>query len=153
MNSKEIQRLLHRDCKNSSGGITSLAYTLEKSPNILSNKLNVDCEQNQLSFIEAIELIATVQSKKTLSAIAAQIDHIVVPMPKCKECEGGGQEILSRFLDIAETSGRVGKEIKESIKENSELGRDLSPNEREKILKAVNQLIEQAICLKMELGQ
>ncbi|HAS03420.1 MAG TPA: hypothetical protein DCR57_06795, partial [Pasteurella multocida] len=66
MNSKEIQRLLHRDCKNSSGGITSLAYTLEKSPNILSNKLNVDCEQNQLSFIEAIELIATVQSKKTL---------------------------------------------------------------------------------------
>lgn len=24
MNSKEIQRLLHRDCKNSSGGITSL---------------------------------------------------------------------------------------------------------------------------------
>ncbi|HHT7857688.1 hypothetical protein NMV45_02400 [Pasteurella multocida] len=74
-------------------------------------------------------------------------------MLKCKECEGGGQEILSRFLDIAETSGRVGKEIKESIKENSELGRDLSPNEREKTLKAVNQLIEQAICLKMELGQ
>ncbi|MDY0438319.1 hypothetical protein NMV51_11240, partial [Pasteurella multocida] len=129
MNSKEIQRLLHRDCKNSSGGITSLAYTLEKSPNILSNKLNVDCEQNQLSFIEAIELIATVQSKKTLSAIAAQIDHIVVPMPNCADC---GQDVLARFLDIAETSGRIGKEIKESIKDNSELGRDLSPNERER---------------------
>ncbi|MFP4690196.1 phage regulatory CII family protein, partial [Pasteurella multocida] len=84
--------MLHRDCKNSSGGITSLAYTLEKSPNILSNKLNVDCEQNQLSFIEAIELIATVQSKKTLSAIAAQIDHIVVPMPNCADC---GQDVLA----------------------------------------------------------
>lgn len=58
MNSKEIQRLLHRDCKNSSGGITSLAYALDKSPNILSNKLNVDCEQNQLSFIEGLELMA-----------------------------------------------------------------------------------------------
>ncbi|MDY0633145.1 hypothetical protein NMW18_11080 [Pasteurella multocida] len=153
MNSKEIQRLLHRDCKNSSGGITSLAYTLEKSPKTLGNKLNVDLEQNQLGFIEAIELIAMVQSKKTISAIAAQIDHIVVPMPTCKECESSGQEILSKFLDIAETSGRIGKEIKESIKDNSELGRDLSPNERERILSAVNRLIEQAICLKMELGQ
>ncbi|MEB3492838.1 phage regulatory CII family protein [Pasteurella multocida] len=150
MNSKEIQRLLHRDCKNSSGGITSLAYTLEKSPNILSNKLNVDCEQNQLSFIEAIELIATVQSKKTLSAIAAQIDHIVVPMPRCADC---GQDVLSRFLDIAESSGRIGKEIKSAVSSNSELGRDLSQNEKEKILAEVNQLIEQAICLKMELGQ
>ncbi|ARU64364.1 phage regulatory CII family protein [Histophilus somni] len=150
MNSKEIQKLLHRDCKNSSGGITSLAYTLEKSPNILSNKLNVDCEQNQLSFIEAIELIATVQSKKTLSAIAAQIDHIVVPMPKCADC---GQDVLSRFLDIAESSGRIGKEIKSAVSSNSELGRDLSQNEKEKILAEVKQLIEQAICLKMELGQ
>ncbi|MGC7561358.1 MULTISPECIES: phage regulatory CII family protein [Pasteurella] len=142
--------MLHRDCKNSSGGITSLAYTLEKSPNILSNKLNVDCEQNQLSFIEAIELIATVQSKKTLSAIAAQIDHIVVPMPKCADC---GQDVLSRFLDIAESSGRIGKEIKSAVSSNSELGRDLSQNEKEKILAEVDQLIEQAICLKMELGQ
>ncbi|MGC6247193.1 phage regulatory CII family protein [Bisgaard Taxon 45] len=142
--------MLHRDCKNSSGGITSLAYTLEKSPNILSNKLNVDCEQNQLSFIEAIELIATVQSKKTISAIAAQIDHIVVPMPKCADC---GQDVLSRFLDIAESSGRIGKEIKSAVSSNSELGRDLSQNEKEKILAEVNQLIEQAICLKMELGQ
>ncbi|HHE3502641.1 TPA: phage regulatory CII family protein [Pasteurella multocida] len=142
--------MLHRDCKNSSGGITSLAYTLEKSPNILSNKLNVDCEQNQLSFIEAIELIATVQSKKTLSAIAAQIDHIVVPMPKCADC---GQDVLARFLDIAESSGRIGKEIKSAVSSNSELGRDLSQNEKEKILAEVNQLIEQAICLKMELGQ
>ncbi|HHE3587055.1 TPA: phage regulatory CII family protein [Pasteurella multocida] len=142
--------MLHRDCKNSSGGITSLAYTLEKSPNILSNKLNVDCEQNQLSFIEAIELIATVQSKKTLSAIAAQIDHIVVPMPKCADC---GQDVLSRFLDIAESSGRIGKEIKSAVSSNSELGRDLSQNEKEKILAEVEQLIEQAICLKMELGQ
>ncbi|WWO74022.1 phage regulatory CII family protein [Histophilus somni] len=150
MNSKEIQKLLHRDCKNSSDGITSLAYTLEKSPNILSNKLNVDCEQNQLSFIEAIELIATVQSKKTLSAIAAQIDHIVVPMPKCADC---GQDVLSRFLDIAESSGRIGKEIKSAVSSNSELGRDLSQNEKEKILAEVKQLIEQAICLKMELGQ
>ncbi|URK04950.1 phage regulatory CII family protein [Pasteurella multocida] len=150
MNSKEIQRLLHRDCKNSSGGITSLAYTLEKSPNILGNKLNVDCEQNQLSFIEAIELIATVQSKKTLSAIAAQIDHIVVPMPRCTDC---GQDVLARFLDIAESSGRIGKEIKSAVSSNSELGRDLSQNEKEKILAEVEQLIEQAICLKMELGQ
>ncbi|HHW7450650.1 hypothetical protein IXK22_12335 [Pasteurella multocida] len=150
MNSKEIQRLLHRDCKNSSGGITSLAYTFEKSPNILSNKLNVDCEQNQLSFIEAIELIATVQSKKTLSAIAAQIDHIVVPMPKCADC---GQDVLSRFLDIAESSGRIGKEIKSAVSSNSELGRDLSQNEKEKILAEVEQLIEQAICLKLELAQ
>ena len=150
MNSKEIHRLLHRDCKNSSGGITSLAYTLEKSPNILSNKLNVDCEQNQLSFIEAIELIATVQSKKTLSAIAAQIDHIVVPMPRCADC---GQDVLARFLDIAESSGRIGKEIKSAVSSNSDLGRDLSQNEKEKILAEVEQLIEQAICLKMELGQ
>ncbi|MFC0790859.1 phage regulatory CII family protein [Pasteurella multocida] len=142
--------MLHRDCKNSSGGITSLAYTLEKSPNILSNKLNVDCEQNQLSFIEAIELIATVQSKKTLSAIAAQIDHIVVPMPRCADC---GQDVLARFLDIAESSGRIGKEIKSAVSSNSELGRDLSQNEKEKILAEVEQLIEQAICLKMELGQ
>ncbi|HDR1521470.1 TPA: hypothetical protein QB485_002315, partial [Pasteurella multocida] len=114
------------------------------------NKLNVDCEQNQLSFIEAIELIATVQSKKTLSAIAAQIDHIVVPMPKCADC---GQDVLSRFLDIAESSGRIGKEIKSAVSSNSELGRDLSQNEKEKILAEVEQLIEQAICLKMELGQ
>ncbi|WND48717.1 phage regulatory CII family protein [Pasteurella multocida] len=142
--------MLHRDCKNSSGGITSLAYTLEKSPNILSNKLNVDCEQNQLSFIEAIELIATVQSKKTISAIAAQIDHIVIPIPKCADC---GQDVLARFLDIAESSGRIGKEIKSAVSSNSELGRDLSPNERERILAEVEQLIEQAICLKMELGK
>lgn len=148
MNSKEIQRLLHRDCKNSSGGITSLAYTLDKSPNILSNKLNVDCEQNQLSFIEAIELIATVQSKKTLSAIAMQIDHIVVPMPKCADC---GQDVLASFLDIAESSGRIGKEIKSAVSSNSDLGRDLSHNEKQKILAEVERLIEQAICLKQEL--
>ncbi|MFC1015232.1 phage regulatory CII family protein [Pasteurella multocida] len=150
MNSKEIQRLLHRDCKNSSGGITSLAYTLEKSPNILSNKLNVDCEQNQLSFIEAIELIATVQSKKTISAIAAQIDHIVVPMPRCADC---GQDVLSRFLDIAESSGRIGKEIKSAVSSDSELGRNLSQREKQRILAEVEQLIEQAICLKLELAQ
>ncbi|MFC1115856.1 phage regulatory CII family protein, partial [Pasteurella multocida] len=111
---------------------------------------NVDCEQNQLSFIEAIELIATVQSKKTLSAIAAQIDHIVVPMPRCADC---GQDVLARFLDIAESSGRIGKEIKSAVSSDSELGRDLSQNEKEKILAEVEQLIEQAICLKMELGQ
>ena len=64
MNSKEIQRLLHRDCKAFSGGITSLAYALEKSPNILSNKLNVECEQNQLSFVEGLELLSIVRIRK-----------------------------------------------------------------------------------------
>lgn len=148
MNNKEIQRLLHCDCKNFSGGITSLAYAINKSPNILSNKLNVDCDTNHLNFQEAVELIEITGSVRTLRAIAAKINHILVPTPNCRS---DSADILQRFLDITTASGNIGERIKSAVSPKSDLGRDLSAKEKAEIEQAVAQLIENAICLQLEL--
>lgn len=150
MNSKDIQRLLHLDCKNASGGITSLAYTLGKSPNILGNKLNTECEQNHLSFQEAVELIAIVQSKKTVSAIAAQIDHLLVPIPHCTSSE---KELLDGVLKLSAMAGRLCEEAGKSISPHSDLGSALSAKEKASLSKCLDDLIEKAICVKQILGQ
>lgn len=150
MNSKEIQRLLHRDCKNSSGGITSLAYALDKSPNILSNKLNVDCEQNQLGFIEGLELMAMVRSRATLAAIAAEQGYLLVPIP---ECQRSGVDKLKEVLSLSAQAGKLCGEYSRSISANSDLGEQLSAAETRKLLDILNRLQDSVQCLKWDLGQ
>ncbi|MBV7389016.1 hypothetical protein KRX11_10290 [Pasteurellaceae bacterium TAE3-ERU1] len=147
---KNIQNILHIDCKNSKGGITALALDMGVSERILSNQLNVNVEQNKLGFMDAVTLIAMTQSKKTVSAIARQIDHIIVPLPKCG---GNCSDVVGQFLEITSTCGVVGDRIKHAVEPGSDLGRDLSPREREEILEQVETLIEKAVCLKLELGQ
>ncbi|WP_075290721.1 phage regulatory CII family protein [Histophilus somni] len=150
MNSKEIQRLLHRDCKNSSGGITSLAYTLEKSPNILSNKLNIDCEQNQLSFIEGLELMAMVRSRATLAAIAAEQGYLLVSIP---ECQRSGVDKLSEVLNLSAETGELCSEYRNAISADSDLGERLSHAEKSKLLEILSRLQDSVQCLKWELEQ
>ncbi|HHF2121123.1 TPA: phage regulatory CII family protein [Haemophilus influenzae] len=150
MNSKDIQRTLHRDCKNASGGITTLALTLGKSPNILGNKLNVECENNHLSFIEALDLIEITNSTRTVAAIADKIDHLIVPMPKCASCCA---DVVQGFLDITTNAGKIGEQIKSAVHPNSDLGRELSNKEKQTISASIDALIESALCLKWELEQ
>ncbi|SMB88017.1 hypothetical protein SAMN05660772_02801 [Pasteurella testudinis DSM 23072] len=147
---KHIQQILHLDCKNSSGGITALALDLGKSERILSNELNVNIEQNKLGFTDAVTLIGMTQSKKTVSAIARQIDHVIVPTPNC---DGSCADVVQHFLDISAKCGQVGERIKNAVQPESDFGRDLSRKERLEISEAVELLIEKAICLKLELGQ
>lgn len=150
MDSKAIQRLLHLDCKNASGGITSLAYTLGKSPNILSNKLNTDCEQNHLSFQEAVELIAITRSKKTVSAIAAQIEHLLIPFPSCSD---DGKALLEGVLKLSGMAGKLCDEAVKSMSPASDLGESLSAKEKLALIETLDNLIEKAICVKQVLGQ
>ena len=150
MNSKEIQRLLHRDCKNSSGGITSLAYALDKSSNILSNKLNVDCEQNQLSFIEGLELMAMVRSRATLATIASEQGYLLVPIP---ECQRSGVDKLKEVLSLSAQAGKLCGEYSRSISADSDLGEQLSAAEKHKLLDILNRLQDSVQCLKWDLGQ
>lgn len=149
MNAEMIQRILHLDCKGASGGITSLAYTLGKSPNILSNKLNVDCEQNSLSLLEAIELISIVRSEKTVSAIASLLGYRLVPNPKCT---ASGGDIVQRFIDLSIQCGRFGQEMKQSMSTDSELGEVLSPKEKKAMLSTVQKMTEVCLALEIELG-
>ena len=150
MNSKAIQRLLHNECKSASGGITTLALTLGKSPNILGNKLNVECENNQLGFIEALELIEITHSTRTVAAIAAKLDHTIVPIPNCTGC---CSDVVQGFLDITSNAGKIGEQIKSAVHPNSDLGRDLSAKEKQAISACIDALIESALCLKWELAQ
>lgn len=150
MNTKEIQRLLHRDCKAFSGGITALAYTLDKSPNILSNKLNVECDQNQLSFIEGLELLSIVRSRSTLAAIASEQGYLLVPIPECKRT---GKDKLSEVLSLSYETGKLCGEYRRAVSADSDLGEHLSTTEKNKLLDILNRLQDSAQCLKWELSQ
>lgn len=150
MTNTDIQRLLHRECKAFSGGITSLALTIDKSPNLLSNKLNVDCDQNQLSFVEALDLIALTGSKKTLAAIAAQHGYLLVPVP---HCERHGTDLLREVLGLSNEAGKLCGEYSRSIQPSSDLGENLSAVEKRKLLDILTRLQEGVQCLKWELGQ
>lgn len=150
MNKEAIQRLLHLDCKNSSGGITDLAEALGKSPNLLSNKLNVFCEQNSLSFLEAIDLIGMAQSKTTVSAIAGLLDYRLVPNPKCVS---SSSDMVQRFIDLSIQCGRFGQEMKQAMSADSELGEVLSRKEKKAMLDTVKKMTEVCLALELELQQ
>lgn len=150
MNKEAIQRLLQLDCKNASGGITDLAEALGKSKHILSNKLNVFCDRNSLSFLEAIELIGMVQSKTTVSAIAGLLDYRLVPNPKYAS---SSNDMIQRFIDLSIQCGRFGQEMKQAMSADSELGEVLSPKEKKSMLDAVKQMTEVCLALELELEQ
>lgn len=150
MNSKDIQRVLHVDCKNASGGVTSLAYALGKSPTILGNKLNVECETNHLSFQEAIDLISMTNSIRTLSAMASSVEHILVPMPNCNVSNA---DIVQRFVDLSIQCGRLGQQMKKAMAEESELGVVLSVREKREMANVVQQMTAICLCLELELDE
>lgn len=150
MNAKEIQYLLHRDCKAFSGGITSLAYILDKSPNILSNKLNVECEQNQLSFIEGLELLSIVHSRATLSAIAGEQGFVLVPLPKYERC---ADDNLLEVLRLSAQAGELCGAYRLAISPDGDLGARLSSQEKQALLGILNRLQESVQCLKWELDK
>lgn len=150
MNAEMIQRILHRDCKGASGGITSLAFALGKSPNILSNKLNVDCEQNSLSLLEAVDLIAMVQSETTVSAIASLLDCRLVPNPKSTITS---RDMVQRFIDLSIQCGRFGQEMRKAMSADSELGESLSRKEKQLMLSTVQKMTQVCLALELELEQ
>lgn len=150
MNSKDIQRLLLIDCKNSSGGITSLAHALSKCPKIFSNKINVECESNHLSFQEAIDLIAMTKSIRTLSAMASSVDHILVPMPNFNVSNA---DVVQRFVDLSIQCGQLGQKMKKAMAEDSELGIALSTKEKREMANVVKQMTAICLCLELELDE
>ena len=56
--------------KQRRGGITELALSMDKSPNVLANKLNPNCESHYLSIEEAAEIIVKTSNQAPVAEMA-----------------------------------------------------------------------------------
>lgn len=114
----------------------------------LNNKLNPNSDHAHLSLYDACNILQLSQDAAPLRSMAYLIDYMVMPLPKHQRAP---QDVLSHFIDVFGACGDVGEAIKKSTCKDSELGAELSRNERKDILNNLDELIEAAICLRQSI--
>ncbi|WP_053068081.1 phage regulatory CII family protein [Vogesella sp. EB] len=119
-------------------GIAGLALAMHKNPTIFANKLNPNCDTNQLTLEEAAEITDRTQNPAIADALAALVGRVTVALP----CGQPSLRELSRdFCHLAKECGDVGQQINESEHPESEWGEQLSPSERKRIAKELRDLL------------
>lgn len=119
-------------------GIAGLAQAMHKGPTILANKLNPNCDTNQLTLEEAAEITDRTQDPAIADALAALVGRVTVALP----CGNPSSRELSReFCRLAAECGDVGAQINDAEHPDSEWGELLSPSERTRIAKALRGLL------------
>ena len=124
--------------KNFHNGITGLAGAMGKGANILSNKLNPNCDKNHLTLVEAAELTELTQSPKIVDTLAALIGRVSVQLP----CNSLSLNDLSiQFCELMKEAGDIGAAISKASGADSECAGRISPSERKRIEKELRDLI------------
>lgn len=119
-------------------GIAGLALAMHKNPTIFANKLNPNCDTNQVTLEEAAEITDRTQNPAIADALAALVGRVTVALP----CGQPSLRELSRdFCHLAKECGDVGQQINESEHPGSEWGEQLSPSERKRIAKELRDLL------------
>lgn len=119
-------------------GIAGLAQAMRKNPTIFANKLNPNCDTNQLTLEEAAEITDRTQDPAIADSLAALVGRITVALP----CGQPSLRELSReFCRLAKECGDVGHQINDAEHPESEWGEQLSPAERKRIAKELRELL------------
>lgn len=124
--------------KSHHNGIVGLAASMRKSPTILANKLNPNCESNGLLLEEAAEITDLTQDPAIADAMAALIGRVTVALPIGAP---GIKELSREFCRLAKEVGDVGMKITEAEHPESEWGEEISPRECKQIAKELRDLL------------
>lgn len=119
-------------------GIAGLALAMHKNPTILANKLNPNCETNQLTLEEAAEITDRTQNPGIADALAALVNRVTVPLP---DGHPSLRELSRELCRLAKELGDVGQAINTAEQPDSEWGEQLSPGERKRIAAELRQLL------------
>lgn len=119
-------------------GIAGLAMVMHKSPTILANKLNPNCETNQLTLEEAAEITDRTQDPAIADALAALCNRVTVALP---DAEMTLKDLSRECCRLTTECGDVAREVSEAEQPESEWGERISPAEAKRIEKALWDLV------------
>ena len=154
MTYKYIVSTIQKAAKNHRGGITSVALTMGKSPNILANKLNTNTNSHALTLEEAAEIIKITQNKETIEALATLINATVVDLPKSSTSDNSKlNELLEIFILTNKRCAALGEEIIQASSADSAEGEKITAKEIEAINVELNSLIQGVLKIKLLLEQ
>ena len=154
MTYKYIVSTIQKAAKNYRGGITCVALTMGKSPNILANKLNTNTNSHALTLEEAAEIIKITQNRETIEALAALVNTTVVDLSKSDVLENSTlNELLETFILTNKRCAALGEEIIQASSADSAEGEKITPQEIEDINVELNSLIQGVLKIKLLLEQ
>ena len=154
MTYKYIVSAIQKAAKNHRGGITSVALTMGKNPNILANKLNTNTNSHALTLEEAAEIIKITQNKETIEALATLINATVVDLPKSDVLENSKlNELLETFILTNKKCAALGEEIIQASSAQSAGGEKINSQEIKAINIELNSLIQGVLKIRLLLEQ
>ena len=154
MTYKYIVSSIQKAAKNHRGGITSVALSMGKNPNILANKLNTNNNSHALTLEEAAEIIKITQNRETVEALASLINTTVVDLPKSNNLTNSKlNELLETFILTNKKCAALGEEIIQASSAESAGGAIITAQEVEDIKIELNSLIQGVLKIKLLLEQ
>ena len=149
-----ILTMMQNAVKNYHGGITSVALTMQKSPNILANKLNPNTKSHVLGFEEAAQIIKIIQSREIVDALASLVNATIIDFPKQKDIHNKNLKLLlEEFIFINKRCAILGEKIIQAYTENSPGGTAVTVGEAKEIRSELNRLINNAVRIKFILDE
>lgn len=130
--------------KGHHNGIAGLAMVMHKSPTILANKLNPNCDTNQLTLEEAAEITDRTQDPAIADALAALCNRVTVALP---DVEMTLKDLSRECCRLTTECGDVAREVSEAEQPESEWGERISPAEAKRIEKALWDLVSVSMAM------
>lgn len=131
-------------------GITGLALAMRKNPTVLANKLNPNCDTNQLTLEEAAEITDRTQNPGIADALAALVNRVTVPLP---DGHPSLRELSRELCRLAKELGDVGQAINTAEQPDSEWGEQLSPGERKRIAAELRQMLSVGVGMLIQVEE
>lgn len=122
-------------------GIAGLALSMHKNPIVLANKLNPNCDSNQLTLEEAAAITELTQHPAIADALAALLNRVTVPLP---DGQPTLHELSRELCRLSKELGDVGNEVYIAGQTDSDWGERVSPGERKRIAIELRQLLSVA---------
>lgn len=110
-----IQAALKKACEKHPGGINGLSLALGKGPHTLANELNPGMTSHKLGFFDALTILAQVKDPVPLRAIAAALNHTVIPLGDFSETSD--IELMNAYANWHAEIGDVSREVSRALED------------------------------------
>ncbi len=124
--------------------ISELARLLGKSGNILSNKLNPDCDSHHLTLAEAVAITELADDDTILEAWAHSRGKALVAVPSGESTD---EELADQVMLVNEVMGAVFYEMREARKDGV-----IDPQEHRTITAAVQNAVRELLNLEADVA-
>jgi len=104
---------------NYPGGAVALAPLVDRTPSVLSNKVNPNVDTHHLTVDEAVTLQAITHNFDLLKAVATILNHVVIELPSVNLAESSDIEILDTWAKWKEDIGQTATAIRHALEDGN----------------------------------